>query len=259
VTAPARTAADARLRILESACDVIAAHGIDDVRIARIATLAGVSPALVHYHFETRDSLLAEALEHSFELLGDFRTTHADSEGWTAAQRLGWMIDQSLPFPGLGDREWRLWLELWGRAARQPELRAVAARLYERYDAWIAGVVDEGVASGEFTTPDPRAATQRLIAAIDGTGLRVLVDDPAMTLERARALVERPGVEYEIGWRTPVLGQAWAALRGMVHGEARLYVDALMARQSELDAALVEAIAELRAEVDDLRRRVDQR
>jgi AcrR family transcriptional regulator len=189
VTAPARTAVDARLRILEAACDVIAAHGIDNVRIARIATVAGVSPALVHYHFDTRDALLAEALEHSFELLGDIRTTRAEDEGWTAAQRLGWMIDQSLPFPGLGDREWGLWLELWGRAARQPELREVATRLYRRYDAWIAEVVDEGVASGEFSTPDARATTQRLIAAIDGHGLRVLVDDPAMTSERARALI----------------------------------------------------------------------
>jgi AcrR family transcriptional regulator len=189
VTAPARTAADARLRILEAACDVIAAHGIDDVRIARIATLAGVSPALVHYHFETRDALLGEALEHSFELLGDFRTTTAESEGWTAAQRLGWMIDQSLPFAGLGDREWRLWLELWGRAARQPELRDVAARLYRRYDEWIAEVVDDGVASGEFSPADPRATTQRLVAAIDGHGLRVLVDDPAMAAARARELI----------------------------------------------------------------------
>jgi AcrR family transcriptional regulator len=189
VTAPARTAADARERILEAACDVIAAHGIDDVRIARIAATAGVSPALIHYHFDTRESLLAEALEHSFELLGNLRTTRADSEGWTAAQRLGWMIDQSLPFPGLGDREWRLWLELWGRAARRPELRAVAARLYQRYDDWIGEVVEDGVESGEFDTPDARATTQRLIAAIDGHGLRVLVDDPAMDAPRARELI----------------------------------------------------------------------
>jgi AcrR family transcriptional regulator len=189
VTAPARTAVDARLRILEAACDVIAEQGIEDVRIARIATLAGVSPALVHYHFATRDALLAEALEHSFELLGDFRATSADAESWTAAQRLGWMIEQSLPFPGLGDREWRLWLELWGRAARQPELRDVAAQLYRRYDDWIAEVVEDGVASGEFAVSDIRATTQRLIAAIDGHGLRVLVDDPAMTARRARELM----------------------------------------------------------------------
>jgi AcrR family transcriptional regulator len=184
-----RAVPDARDRILEAACDVIAEHGIDDVRIARIATVAGVSPPLVHYHFATREALLSEALEHSFELLGDFRTTAADVEHWTCGQRLGWMIDQSLPFPGMGDREWRLWLELWGRAARDPALRPVAAQLYARYDAWIAEVVEEGMAGGEFRPGDAGAVVQRLVAAIDGLGLRVLVDDPAMPAERARALV----------------------------------------------------------------------
>ena len=189
MTAPARVSGDARERILEAACDVIAAHGIDDVRIARIATLAGVSPPLVHYHFATREALLSEALEHSFELLGDFRTTSAEDEGWSAARKLGWMIDQSLPFPGMGDREWRLWLELWGQAARRPELRPVAARLYARYDRWIAEVVEAGIATGEFRARDAAAIVQRLVAAIDGVGLRVLVDDPAMALEHARRLV----------------------------------------------------------------------
>ena len=65
---------------------MIAEQGIDDVRIARIATDAGVSPALVHYHFATREALLAEALEHSFELLGDLRTTQARTRRWTAAR-----------------------------------------------------------------------------------------------------------------------------------------------------------------------------
>jgi AcrR family transcriptional regulator len=184
-----RTAPEARERILDAACDVIAEQGIEDVRIARIATVAGVSPALVHYHFATREALLAEALEHSFELLGDIRTTRAEAEHWTAAQRLGWMVDQSLPFPGLGDREWRLWLELWGRAARRPELRPVAARLYERYDAWIAEIVQEGIDSGEFQGGDVQLITQRLIAAIDGHGIRVIVDDPAMPRARARQLI----------------------------------------------------------------------
>jgi AcrR family transcriptional regulator len=189
VTAPAPVARDARERILEAACDVIAEHGIEDVRIARIATLAGVSPPLVHYHFATREALLGEALEHSFELLGDFRTTPADDEHWSAARRLGWMVDQSLPFPGMGDREWRLWLELWGQAARREELRDVAARLYSRYDAWIAEVVEDGVAAGEFHARDAHAVVQRLVAAIDGIGLRVLVDDPAMELAHARRLI----------------------------------------------------------------------
>ena len=34
---------------------------------------AGVSTSLVHYHFETREALLEQALEYSFELAGDVR------------------------------------------------------------------------------------------------------------------------------------------------------------------------------------------
>jgi len=198
VTATARVERDARERILDAACDVIAEQGIEHLRIARIATLAGVSPPLVHYHFATREALLSEALEHSFELLGDLRITSAEDEHWTAARKLGWMIDQSLPFPGMGDREWRLWLELWGRAARLPDLRPVAARLYARYDAWIAEVVDAGIACGEFAPRDARAVVQRLVAAIDGVGLRVLVDDPAMELGHARRLIVE-GLAEELG------------------------------------------------------------
>ncbi len=193
-----RAAPETRERILEAACDVIAEHGIEDVRIARIATVAGVSPPLVHYHFATREALLAEALEHSFQLLGDIRTTTADAEGWTAAEKLGWMIDQSLPFPGMGNREWGLWLELWSRAARRPELRTVAARLYARYHGWIAEVVREGMVRGAFRTRDADAVTRRLIAAIDGLGLRVAVDDPAMPLAQARRLIVE-GLAAELG------------------------------------------------------------
>ena len=79
-------------------------------------------------------------------------------------------------------------------------------------------------------------------------------EDP---LERAREIAARPGVEYAIGWRTPILGQAWAGLRQVVHDETRRYVDALMARQAELDAALLDAIAALRAEVAELRARLE--
>ena len=63
----------ARERILDAAVRRIAREGIDDARIARIATDAGVSSAAVHYHFASREALLAEALEHSYARAGDVR------------------------------------------------------------------------------------------------------------------------------------------------------------------------------------------
>ena len=191
VTAPGAAAGDARERILDAACDVIAEHGIDDVRIARIATLGGRLPAarplpLRHPRGAPRPRRWSTPSSCS----ATSARRRPRTSGWTAAQRLGWMIDQSLPFPGQGDREWRLWLELWGRAARQPELHAVAARLYERYDAWIEEVVEEGMASGEFRRR--RRARRRRSGwspRSTASACACSCDDPAMELAHARRLV----------------------------------------------------------------------
>ncbi len=50
---------------------------MDEVRVARIARAAGVSTALVHYHFATREALLGEALRHSYARAGAARTDAA--------------------------------------------------------------------------------------------------------------------------------------------------------------------------------------
>jgi AcrR family transcriptional regulator len=173
-----------RERILDAAIERIASDGIDAVRIARIAMDAGVSTALVHYHFATREALLAEALEHSFELAGDTRTL--DTGEVASVQRLREMIEQCLPLPGAQEREWVLWVELWLRAVRHPELRPTAAKLYGRMHRWFVEAIEAGIEAGDFAPCDTTAAADRVLALIDGFGVRALLGDPAMPLERAR-------------------------------------------------------------------------
>jgi len=188
-----------RERILEAACDLIAADGIDEVRIARVATRAGASTALVHHYFSTREELLEQALIHSFERAGEDRFGEPEALG-TATEKLARAIGDCLPLPGPQEREWVLWVELWLRAVRDPGLRPVAARLYERYRKWIAELIRAGVESGEFRADvDVGSAADLAMALLDGAGIRALLEDPAMQLEAARALVaERLAAELGI-------------------------------------------------------------
>jgi AcrR family transcriptional regulator len=180
---------DARERILEAACDLIAADGIDDVRIARVAMKAGASTALVHHYFSTREELLEQALLHSFERVGDERFADSDGEG-TATAALAEAIEECLPRPGRYERDWVLWVELWLRAAREPDLRPLAASLYARYHEWLEDVLKRGIESGEFQVPtDISALTDRTMALLDGLGLRALLRDPTMDIDAARAEV----------------------------------------------------------------------
>ena len=169
-----------RERILDAAIERIASDGIDGVRIARIAMDARVSTALVHYHFATREALLAEALEHSFETAGAVRDEPGDP-----ATRLRSMVEQCLPLPGEQERDWVLWVELWLRAVRHPELRPTAARLYARMRTWFADAIAAGTEAGEFhPSADPMLIANRVLALCDGYGVRALLGD--LPTERAR-------------------------------------------------------------------------
>ena len=186
---PRRSRDGARERILAAAVGQIAQEGIDGVRIARIAMAAGVSTALVHYHFETREALLAEALEYSYAHAGDVRIDAGVPEGASRSERLQAMIDQCLPTSPALEEDWVLWVELWLRAIRHPELRPVAEELYARLRAWFADEIEAGVGSGEFARCDPLDVADRTLALLDGFGVRTLIGDPAMPLHRARRAV----------------------------------------------------------------------
>ena len=182
---------DTRERILEAACDLIASDGIDDVRIARVATRARASTALVHHYFSTREELLAEALTHSFETAGRDASPRRP-RGEDEARTLARAIDACLPLPGAQERDWTLWVELWLRAVRDEQMRPLAADLYGRYREWIAGALRAGVEAGAFTTDqDLDRLADLAIAVIDGAGVRALVGDPQVSLERAREMVRR--------------------------------------------------------------------
>jgi len=188
VSAAPAVAEGARERILAAAVERIASDGIDDVRIARIAMDAGVSASLVHYHFETREALLEQALEYSFELAGDVRIGEAEGDVPDHTRRLAAMVDQCLPHPGRLERDWILWVELWLRAVRHEELRPTAARLYARMHSWFAAAIAAGVEAGEFDeAAEPAAVADRVMALCDGFGVRALLGD--LDLDRARAEV----------------------------------------------------------------------
>jgi len=186
VNAEPAVAEGARERILAAAVERIATDGIDDVRIARIAMDAGVSTSLVHYHFETREALLEQALEYSFELAGDVRIGEEEGDVPNHTRRLAAMIDQCLPYPGELERDWILWVELWLRAVRHTELRPTAARLYGRMRRWFVEAIAAGVDAGEFDAGvDPERTADRVLALCDGFGVRALLGD--LEIDEARA------------------------------------------------------------------------
>ena len=160
------------------------------MRIARVATRAGASTALVHHYFSTREELLEQALIHSFEQRrrGALRRARRRPTS-PATEGLARAIESACPSPGRQERDWVLWVELWLRAVREPGLRPLAARLYGRYREWMAALIRAGAESGEFRSDRRRRRRRRGHGTARRAGVRALIDDPAMDVEAARALV----------------------------------------------------------------------
>jgi hypothetical protein len=80
--------------------------------------------------------------------------------------------------------EWVLWLDLWARAPRDPELAREREAHDRRWRHTIAGIVRHGQAHGEFATADADDFALRLAALMDGLAIQVVLGDPEVPAER---------------------------------------------------------------------------
>jgi AcrR family transcriptional regulator len=185
-----------RPAILKAAAEVIAERGVIGTRIADVAERAGTSAPGVLYWFTSKDQLLTEALRFSDDEF--YAGLHEELAQLTSPrERLTRIVEL---WPAEGDGEAVLWMELWVRALRDPEVNAARAGLDARWRAAIAEVVRDGQATGEFSAVDPEAFALTLGALMDGFAIQLALGDPGVDREQVRrhcmALVEeRLGLE----------------------------------------------------------------
>ncbi|MGW2403886.1 TetR/AcrR family transcriptional regulator [Streptomyces sp. NPDC001739] len=183
---------DRRGRVLDAAVELIARDGFDGVRIADVARQAGVSTALVHYHFAHRAQLLTEALTHSLSRAEQRLARSAGEVGRAGAdRRLADLIDFALPFTDDDVREARLWAELESRAAGSPELAEALARLNRRTEQPVADAVAAGLAEGIFHDCVPAEVATAAQALLAGLSVRLTAHDPGLDLAGVRELAGR--------------------------------------------------------------------
>src|SRR5262249_51610354 len=154
-------------------------------RMRIVAERAGVSTAALHYHFDTRENLFAEALRYSFEHTGA-DVYEARGEHDSATARLARIISASLPVTPSLRQEYAMWHELWCRAGRDQESRALAVELYRAHTGWIEEALVDGVATGEFALCDAAAHAQLISSLCDGFGIQLMIGNPAVSVDSAR-------------------------------------------------------------------------
>ncbi len=154
--------------ILEAACRVVAREGAHGMRMAGVAREAGVSKALVHYYFATRQELLRHALVFSEERWSQALGTELAGLR-SGAERLERLLLVTVDPKSDFAEQRALWNEVWSTLRFDGDLRPLVERYYQGWLERIVALVEDGRADGSIPQSVNAADTGlRLAAAADG-------------------------------------------------------------------------------------------
>ncbi|WP_203231347.1 TetR/AcrR family transcriptional regulator [Nocardioides caldifontis] len=172
-----------REELLTATLEQVERLGLAATRVADVAQALGVSPALVFYHFGTKDALLAEAFAYAVQRDLD-RLDAAVARGTDPVDRLRRAMKEYGPTgsaPG-----WRLWIDAWAVALRDPGIRTVLRTLDRRWKTVLRQLIEEGVAAGSFRCDDPRGTVTRVVGLADGLAVGNVVHGKGSRAELRR-------------------------------------------------------------------------
>ncbi|MEU3059217.1 helix-turn-helix domain-containing protein [Streptomyces subrutilus] len=193
--------ADRQSLILEAAVRVIARNGVRGLRVEELAAEAGVSTALIYYHFKDRAGLVRRTLAFiSDRATGYTDEALADTED-ARTVLLQLLLGELQDLPRVRENS-IAWGELRASAVFDADLRAALAGSTRSWSQDAAEAVSAAQAAG---LADLRAApldvAERLTALVEGLSERWL--SGSVTLDRARELLTG-AVDAELGPRPPL-------------------------------------------------------
>ncbi|MEV6277863.1 TetR family transcriptional regulator [Nocardia sp. NPDC051832] len=166
-----------RTQILEAAVRVIAQDGVRGLRIEKLAAAAGVSTALIYYHFKDRSGVLYAALEH----INHRAQAYTDPAGADPRARLEAMLLLELQDTEHVRETSIAWGELRASAVFNEDLRAPLRTTTSSWNTDIEALLRAAQA------PDAVAGAERLTTLVEGLSERW--HSGSLDLDRARALL----------------------------------------------------------------------
>jgi AcrR family transcriptional regulator len=195
-------AARRRGQLIEAALRSIVENGLPGTTLATVAREAGLSQGVAVFYFQTKEGLLAAALERHYERYEANWRQALDAAPEDPAERLAALVRADF-HPSVCSREAQIvWHAFWGEASSRPLFNRIADRFdTHRSDALEAAVAALLAELGRDTA-EARALGAGIEGLTDGLWLQIYLSSGvtrpdealAVTFRFLRALFpERPG------------------------------------------------------------------
>jgi AcrR family transcriptional regulator len=191
-----------RQQILEAALAVFAQKGFNAANVSDVAAQAGVSQGTIYWYFESKDELLMAALTSVIEAISIsmLEGLAADATAADKLRMLGASVEQ---FGELDTRLFPMFLEFWSSSLHREEAAQVWLDLLKRYKEMLVGVIEEGIANGEFRDVDAEGLVWAVMAALDGLAAYAMLMPDLDMASISRVFVEALLTGLETDTATP--------------------------------------------------------
>jgi TetR/AcrR family transcriptional regulator, transcriptional repressor of bet genes len=182
-----------RKALVDAALRVIGDHGSLTVTMSEIARKAGVSPALAHHYFGSKDQLLIETIRYLLRQLRDDAVT-ALKAARTPREKLSAIIRVSFQADQFAPDTIAAWLAFYAEAQRSEETRRFlviyARRLHSNLLASLKQLClaadAERIAAGAAAMIDGLYIRQSLRSAPSGIEASIALTEDYVTLQLGR-------------------------------------------------------------------------
>lgn len=171
-----REARGRRAEITRAAYGVMARHGVHRASLKMVAVEAGVSKALVLYHFGSKDNLVLAALEWALAgTAARIRSSLADTPAGRSS--IAKLMDAVWVGPVQNRDFFRFYLDGVEHQTRAPDFARLGAASRQAINGHYVEVIEAGVGAGAFDVADSSEAASQMRALIEGMFLQWLQTD----------------------------------------------------------------------------------
>jgi AcrR family transcriptional regulator len=175
-----------REEIVRAALDVISERGFQDTRLADIAERAGTSAPAVLYHFTAKDEILDAVVSLVEDRFYEGVEATLEQEVGPLARLVHFLESAARDDDGEETATmWKMWLEIWTRALREPHAGRTRQLLDRRWRAVLSKTIADGQRVGEVpVSVVPDRVALMLASLMDGLAVQFALGDPEVSAER---------------------------------------------------------------------------
>jgi AcrR family transcriptional regulator len=166
---------ETRQAILQAAQQRFAHVGYEATSVAAICDAAGVSKGAFYHHFNSKQQVFLDLLNHWLAVL-DAQIEELRVQAASVPQALMAMSELAKTVLSAADEQVPLYLEFWSAAARDPAIWQATIAPYHRYRAYFARLIRTGIEEGSLREVDPESTARAIVALAVGLILQGLLD-----------------------------------------------------------------------------------